>query len=79
MKKSMSSVLDRIYRLVKEYKRVDIVCFCDKLDLSPSTFYNYRKFVVARYVNIEYQNGALVWSDTEDVGSVVTPESNGES
>lgn len=66
MKRSMSRTLDKIYRLVKEYKNVDIVMFCDRLDLSPSTFYNYRKFVLARYENIIYEDNAFKWMESED-------------
>ena len=66
MKRTMSKLLDRIYQLVKQEKVVDVVKFCDLLDLSPSTFYNYRKFVTSRYVNITYENGNLKWLDTED-------------
>lgn len=66
MKRSMSRTLDKIYRLVKEYKNVDIVMFCNKLDFSPSTFYNYRKFVLDRYVNIIYEDNAFKWIESED-------------
>jgi len=66
MKKSMSKVLDKIYRLVQDKKLVDIVTFCKELDLSPSTFYNYRKFVVDRYENIIYEDGCFKWIETED-------------
>ncbi|MFN3654640.1 MAG: hypothetical protein ACK4TO_04855 [Candidatus Nitrosotenuis sp.] len=66
MKRNMSRALDKIYQLVKEEKMVDIVAFCDKLNLSPSTFYNYRKFVTARYENIIYENGCLKWFEVEE-------------
>ncbi|MGQ0796010.1 MAG: hypothetical protein ACT4N5_07510 [Nitrosopumilaceae archaeon] len=65
MKRSMSKALDKIYRLVKEKKIVDIVTFCDLLNLSPSTFYNYRRFVTTRYENIIYENGCLKWLESE--------------
>lgn len=61
MKRNMSRSLDKIYNLVKKEKIVDIVKFCDLLDLSPSTFYNYRKFVTTRYPNIIYENQAFKW------------------
>ena len=67
MKRTMSKLLDRIYRLVEEKKVVDVVSFCDFLDLSPSTFYNYRKFVTSRYVNIIYENGAFKWIEVTEV------------
>ena len=66
MKRSMSRVLDKIYRLVKERKIIDIVTFCNLMDLSPSTFYNYRKFVLDRYPNIIYEDGSLKWIESED-------------
>jgi ACT domain-containing protein len=75
----MSKVLDKIYRLVKEKRHVDIVTFCDLLDLSPSTFYNYRKFVTTRYKNIIYENGAFKWIDTEDFEVHVQSNQLGES
>jgi len=67
MKRNMSKTLDKIYRLVQKEKRVDIVKFCNLLDMSPSTFYNYRKFVEARYVNIIYEDGMLQWIETEEI------------
>ena len=53
----MHKTIDKIAKLVRKEKVVDIVKFCDLLDLSPSSFYNYRKFVVARYEDIIYENG----------------------
>lgn len=53
----MHKSIDKIAKLIRKEKVVDIVKFCDMLDLSPSTFYNYRKFVVARYHDIVYENG----------------------
>jgi len=75
MKRSMSRALDKIYRLVKEKKTVDIVTFCDLLDLSPSTFYNYRRFVTTRYENIIYENGCFKWLEVEDL----EPDTKNES
>jgi len=57
MKRNMHKSIDKIAQLIRKEKVVDIVKFCDMLDLSPSTFYNYRKFVVARYHDIIYENG----------------------
>ena len=48
----MHKTIDRIAKEVRRRKRLDIVTFCDVLDLSPSSFYNYRKFVVSRYDDI---------------------------
>ena len=56
MKRNMARSIDRIAKLVRDEKRVDIVKFCDVLNLSPSSFYNYRKFVTARYHDIIYEN-----------------------
>ena len=66
MNRTMSKRLDKIYQLVKEKKRVDVVLFCNLLDLSPSTFHNYKKFVLARYPNIIYDDYAFVWIESED-------------
>lgn len=67
MKRNMSRTLDKIYKIVQKEKIVDIVKFCDLLDLSPSSFYNYRKFVVARYPNVIYENGEFKWIESEEV------------
>ena len=56
MKRNMHNSIDRIAKLVAREKVVDIVKFCDVLNLSPSSFYNYRKFVTARYPNIIYEH-----------------------
>lgn len=78
MKKSMSALLGKIYQLVKMEKTVDIVLFCKKLDLSPSTFYNYRKFVIDRYENIIYEDGSFKWVD-EDHTEQLNQENNNDS
>jgi len=67
MKRGMHSQLEKIKRLVQKEKHVDIVKFCDMMNLSPSTFYNYRKFVVSRYHNIIYEGQAFHWIDSEAV------------
>ena len=61
MKRNMSATINKIYQLVKKEKVVDVVKFCNLLDLSPSSFYNYRKFVESRYDNIIYENGTFKW------------------
>ena len=61
----MAKSIDRIAKLVREEKRLDIVKFCDVLNLSPSSFYNYRKFVIARYHDIIYENGQFVLIESE--------------
>lgn len=66
MKRNMAKSLDRIAKLVRKEKRVDIVKFCDMLDLSPSSFYNYRKFVTSRYHDIIYENGQFIALDVEE-------------
>ena len=65
MKRNMAKSIDRIAKLVREEKRLDIVKFCDVLNLSPSSFYNYRKFVIARYHDIIYENGQFVLIESE--------------
>lgn len=65
----MAKTIDKIARLVRKEKRVDIVKFCDLLDMSPSSFYNYRKFVVARYHDIVYENGEFIALETQEIGS----------
>ena len=67
MKRGMHRTLEKIKALVEKEKMVDIVKFCDRLDLSPSSFYNYRKFVLARYPNIIYEGGYLKWIEVETV------------
>jgi len=67
MKRGMHSQLEKMKRLIEKEKFVDIVKFCDLLNLSPSTFYNYRKFIVSRYPNIIYENQAFKWIETEPV------------
>jgi len=67
MKRNMSKSLDKIYQLVKKEKVVDIVKFCDMLNLSPSTFYNYRKFVESRYPSIIYEDQSFKWIETVEI------------
>ena len=66
MKRTMNTTIDKIYRLIKKEKVVDVVKFCSLLDLSPSTFYNYRKFLESRYVNISYEDGSFKWLEVEE-------------
>ncbi|UVF62328.1 DNA-binding repressor [Nitrososphaeria virus YSH_462411] len=66
MKRNMAKSIDRIAKLVREEKRLGIVKFCDVLNLSPSSFYNYRKFVTARYHDIIYENGEFVLIESEE-------------
>ena len=65
MKRNMSKSIDKIAKLVRKEKRVDVVKFCDMLDLSPSSFYNYRKFVISRYHDIIYENGEFIALESE--------------
>ena len=67
MKRNMHKTIDKIAQLVRKEKVVDIVTFCNLLDLSPSSFYNYRKFVIARYDDIIYEDGAFKIIETVDV------------
>lgn len=63
----MHKSIDRIAKLVAKEKVVDIVKFCDMLDLSPSSFYNYRKFVISRYSNIIYEDGVFKLLDSKEI------------
>jgi ACT domain-containing protein len=68
MKRSMSSTLDKIYQLVKKQKSIDIFMFCDLLNMSPSSWYNYKKFILHRYPdNIVFEDEKLKWIETETV------------
>jgi len=67
MKIGMHRTLEKMAALIKKEKRIDIVRFCDALNLSPSTFYNYRKFILQRYPNIQYENGVFVWKEVEEI------------
>lgn len=67
MKLGMHKTIQKIAELIKKHKRVDIVLFCDKLNMGPSTFYNYKKFILARYHNITYENGVFIWKEIEEI------------
>ena len=67
MKKNMSRTLDKIVRMVRREGRLDEITFCDLMDLSPSTFYNYRKHILHRYPDITFENGALVALEVEQI------------
>lgn len=67
MKRNMAKSIDRIAKEVRSRKRLDIVTFCDVLNLSPSSFYNYRKFVTSRYHDIVYENGEFKLIEIEQI------------
>ena len=67
MKRGMHSQLEKMKRLIETEKIVDIVRFCDRLNLSPSTFYNYRKFIVSRYPNIIYEHQTFKWIESKEI------------
>jgi len=67
MKRNMHKTIDKIATLIRKEKRVDIVKFCNLLDYSPSTFYNYRKFVLDRYHDIIYEDGMFKTIKTEEM------------
>lgn len=69
MKRNMFRTIDRIAKEVRKRKVLDIVTFCDVLDLSPSSFYNYRKFVTSRYHDIIYENGEFKAIEVQDIES----------
>jgi len=58
MKRTMARTLDKMARLARE-SPVDMVDCCTVLDIAPSTFYNYVKFVTRRYQDIVYEEGML--------------------
>jgi len=67
MKRNMSRTCDKIAKEVRKRGRLDEVTFCDVLDLSPSTFYNYQKHVTHRYHDIIYEDGAYVAIEVEEI------------
>jgi len=67
MKRTMHRTIDRMARLAREAGPLDIVDVCDRLDLSPSTFYNYIKFVTRRYDDIVYEDGFIKAIKTEKI------------
>ena len=69
MKRSMFRTIDKIAREVRKRRVLDIVTFCDVLDLSPSSFYNYRKFVTSKYHDIVYENGEFRAIEVTDIES----------
>jgi len=66
MKKNMSKTLDRIVREVRRQGKLDEVTFCDLMDLSPSTFYNYKKHILHRYHDISFEDGAYIALEVEN-------------
>ena len=60
MKKSLSARLDRIVREVRRRGVLDMVTFCNVLDYCPSSFYNYKKLILARYADIVFESGNYV-------------------
>jgi len=63
----MSRTLDRIVREVRRRGKLDEITFCDVLDLSPSTFYNYQKHITHRYDDIIFEDGNYVALETKKV------------
>ena len=63
----MSRTLDRIVREVRRQGKLDEITFCDIMDLSPSTFYNYRKHILHRYDDIIFEDGYLKAIETEKI------------
>ena len=63
----MSRTLDRIVREIRRQGRLDEVTFCDILDLSPSTFYNYQKHILHRYNDITFENGHYIALSKEEI------------
>jgi len=67
MKRTMHRTIDKIAQKVREMGSLNRVQFCNELDLSPATFYNYKDFVVDRYTDIIFENGVLKTIPVEDV------------
>jgi len=67
MKRNMSRTCDKIAKKVRELGKLDEVTFCDVLDLSPSTFYNYRKHVTHRYSDIIFEDCQYVALEVEEI------------
>ena len=70
MKRNMHTTIDKIAKLTRRQgkKGLDIMTFCDMLNLSPSTWYNYKKFVVHRYPDIIEERGLLLAIPAEQIG-----------
>ncbi len=69
MKRNMSKTLDKMARIIRQHKSLDIVDMCNLTDIAPSTFYNYIKFLTRRYDDIVYENGMLKTIEVQNVGS----------
>jgi len=67
MKRTMHRTIDKMARLARSDGPIDIVDTCERLDIAPSTFYNYTKFVTRRYQDIIYEDGYLKAIKTESV------------
>jgi len=69
MKRNMSKTLDKMARIIRQHKSLDIVDMCNLADIAPSTFYNYIKFLTRRYDDIVYENGMLKTIEIQNVES----------
>lgn len=69
MKRGMHTTIDRIAKLTRKQgkKGLDLLTFCDLMNLSPSTWYNYKKFVVHRYPDIIDEGNRLLALDSEKI------------
>lgn len=67
MKRTMHRTIDKMARLARETGPIDMVDCCERLDIAPSTFYNYIKFVTRRYHDIVYENGMLRAIQVEEI------------
>lgn len=57
----MSNTLKKVFTLVHKDKEVDMVKFCEVLNLSPSTWYNYRPFILSKFPSIIFEDNKLKW------------------
>ncbi len=69
MKRNMSKTLDKMARIARQHKSLDIVDMCNLADIAPSTFYNYVKFLTRRYDDIIYEDGMLKTIKVENIES----------
>lgn len=71
MKRNMSRTLDKMARIVRKNKSLDIVDMCELADIAPSTFYNYIKFLTRRYQDIVYEGGFLKAIEVSNPADIV--------
>jgi ACT domain-containing protein len=53
----MVSTINRIVKIIREKKKIDVVDLCLATGLSKSTIYNYKDFILRLHQDIKYENG----------------------